>query len=53
MLVVKPKYNIINKPKKRIPKQQTIEPTTEYGAEPKSKRQRIDSLINGKGIIYE
>ena len=50
MLVVKPKYNM-NKLKKRIPRQ-TIEPTTEYGA-PKPKKQRIDSLINGKGIIYE
>ena len=50
MLVIKPKYSM-NKSKKGILRQ-TIEPATEYGA-PKPKRQRIDSLINGKGIIYQ
>ena len=50
MLIIKPKYCIKkNKNKVLI---HTVETTAEYGAL-KSKRQRIDRLINGKGIIYE
>ena len=60
MLLIKPKYK---KKKKRVPIQpykkkkrvpiQTVEPTTDYDGAPKPKKQKIDSLINGKGIIYE
>ena len=49
MLLIKPKYK---KKKKRVPIQ-TVEPTTDYDGAPKAKKQKLDSLINGKGIIYE
>ena len=55
MLMIKPKY------KKKIPRSkiQTVDITKRYRADEQeleavaSKRQRIDKLINGKGIIYE
>ena len=50
MLLIKPKYCI--KKKKKVVQIQTVEPV-EYDGASKPKRQRIDRLINGKGIIYE
>jgi hypothetical protein len=44
MLVIKPKY--IKKQKKLV----TV--TTELPAEPEQKKRKLDSLINGEGIVY-
>ena len=45
MLVIKPKY--IKKKKKSVPV------ASELPVEPEQKKIKLDSLINGGGIVYE